>query len=89
MKSIQWNIMSLVALIIISILAVNLILINLTLNKTSNYTSDLLSDQLNEKVALIEKGVNAQVSNITQTSILVAEQIASNPQVVQAIKVKR
>lgn len=88
MRSIQWKIMSFVALIIIAILAVNLILINLTLNKTSNYTSDLLTGQLNEKVALIEKGVNAQVSNITQTSILVAEQIASNPQVVQALKSK-
>jgi methyl-accepting chemotaxis protein len=88
MKSIQWKIMSLVALVIISILSVNFILINLTLNKTSNYTSDLLAGQLNEKVTLIEKGVNAQVSNITQTSILVAEQIASNPQVVQALKSK-
>ncbi|WP_373229178.1 methyl-accepting chemotaxis protein [Cohnella sp.] len=88
MKSIQWKIMSLVALIIISILSVNLILINLTLDKTSNYTNDLLKGQLTEKVALIERGVNAQVSNITQQSILVAEQIASNPQVIQALKSK-
>ena len=86
MKSIQWKIMSFVALVIVSILLVNVILINLTLNKTSNYTSELLTGQLHEKVTLIEKGVDAQVSNITQTSILVAEQIASNPQVVQAIK---
>ena len=36
MKSIQWKMMSLVALIIVSILSVNLILINMTLNKTSH-----------------------------------------------------
>jgi methyl-accepting chemotaxis protein len=86
MRSIKWRMMLFVAIIIIVILGSNLYFINQMLSKTTTYTAGLLQHQLDEKVSMVEKGVNSHVSDISQTSTLLAEQMASDKQVIQAVK---
>jgi methyl-accepting chemotaxis protein len=86
MRSIKWRMMLFVAFIIIVILSTNLYFINQMLNKTTTYTASLLQKQLDDKVSMVEKGVNSHVTDISQTAALLAEQMALDKQVIQAVK---
>jgi methyl-accepting chemotaxis protein len=86
MISIKWRIMLFVAIIIMVILGSNLYFSNQMLDKTTTYTGSLLQKQLNDKVSVVEKGVNSHVSDISQTATLLAEQMAMDKQVIQAVK---
>jgi methyl-accepting chemotaxis protein len=86
MISIKWRMMLFVAFIIVVILGSNLYFSNQMLDKTTTYSASLLQKQLSDKVSVVEKGVNSHVSDISQTATLLAEQMAMDKQVIQAVK---
>ncbi|WP_179233017.1 methyl-accepting chemotaxis protein [Paenibacillus rigui] len=86
MTSIKWKIMLFVAAVIIVILGSNVYFVKNMLDKTTDYSSELLQKQLEDKVAMVEKGVNGYVADVTQTAAFLADQMAQDKQVVRAVK---
>ncbi|WP_134704835.1 methyl-accepting chemotaxis protein [Ammoniphilus sp. YIM 78166] len=86
MKSIQTKLITIYGLIFILIASVNLIFAQSMLKENAEYTSQLLQEQLNEKVLMLEASVESQLDHITRTSILLAEQMASDEQVIQGLR---
>ena len=86
MKSIQAKLIVIYGLIFILIASVNLIFAQSMLKENAEYTSQLLQEQLDEKVMMLETSVHSQLEHITRTSILLAEQMASDEQVIQGLR---
>ncbi|RXT05801.1 methyl-accepting chemotaxis protein [Ammoniphilus sp. CFH 90114] len=85
MKSIKTKLVLIYGMIFILIASVNLIFAQSMLKENAEYTSQLLEEQLQEKVEMLEMSVHGQLDHVIQTSVLLAEQMASEEQVIQGI----
>lgn len=85
MKSIRTKLAVGFSLILMFILVISMISITIIINKLNNSTALLLEKQLDEKEKIVQQVSDSKIKDITNISILIANEIASNPQVIDGI----
>lgn len=85
MKSIQWRIMLWTTVIILFAVVLGAVLSQMMLRETSQHSQELLETQLKEKEAVVGNVVSTKVDETINTSIMLAEQLALQPDMIQGI----
>jgi methyl-accepting chemotaxis protein len=85
-KSIRWKIILPLMMLIVFALATSAVINQMMLNKATDYTLGLLDTQLAKEENIVSNVTQEAVNNTIRTSVLLAEQMSFQPDVIQAIK---